>query len=333
MFTAQICKLSLILLCELAKCRSRSMGATEADLIGSLRARIESRLSGLIDHGEAPPRLLKSMSHSLLAPAKRVRAILTIITARELLGDEASALDFGCALEMVHAASLILDDLPCMDDAGFRRGLPSNHRVYGEATAILAAIGLMNRAYGVVAACDTTSLESRVAATDILYNAIGAGGLVGGQEEDLHDCKGYRNLSELERMYGRKTGALFAAAGELGAVAAARFNARRGLSRFGMELGIGFQILDDVLDAHGAAESAGKDVRQDDGRPNYVSLAGPAAAKMNAQAKIGQALKLAASLSAPGGPQGRLFTAFTAHLGKAFDALLFEPEARAAASG
>src|SRR5271166_2392693 len=131
-----------------------------------LRARVEARLAELVPSGASGDPLQGSMRHSLLAPAKRVRAVLMMIAARELGGKEEHALDLACSLEMIHAASLILDDLPAMDDAETRRGLSANHRVFGEATAILAATGLLNRAYGVAAMAEEVSLNHKIAAIE-----------------------------------------------------------------------------------------------------------------------------------------------------------------------
>ncbi len=301
------------------------MTLTAAGFLDAHRALVAERLEALLaQSGNGPDRLLRSMRHSLLAPAKRVRPLLTLIAAKELGGREDAALDLGCALEMVHAASLILDDLPAMDNADLRRGLPSNHRVFGDATAILAAIGLMNRAFGVAAECQHLPGPNRLEAVDVLHRAIGVEGLVGGQEEDLHDCRSYSSAQQLEAMYGRKTGALFAAAMELGAIAAGQSEARAPFALCGHDLGVGFQILDDVVDAQAEAGRAGKDVLKDRSRPNFASLLGAGSARARGQAKIEKAVAAATDLASRHGGTGRHLAAFTEHLMRAFSDVLDE---------
>jgi geranylgeranyl pyrophosphate synthase len=121
--------------------------------IEALRARVDRRLAELAPaSGTAPDRLVEAVRYSLLAPGKRFRPMLTLLAAEAFGASEGAALDAACAFEMIHAASLILDDLPAMDDAGLRRGLPTIHRAFDEATAILAGVGLLNQAYAVIAA-------------------------------------------------------------------------------------------------------------------------------------------------------------------------------------
>jgi geranylgeranyl diphosphate synthase type II len=294
----------------------------QLDYFTKQRARVEARLTELIvATGPAEP-LPASIRHSLLAPAKRVRAVLMMLTARELGGKEENALDLACSLEMIHAASLILDDLPAMDDAETRRGLPANHRVFGEATAILAAIALLNRAYGVAASAEGLGLEKRVAAMDVLHWAVGLDGLVKGQHDDLAESRAAMTPEELERMYARKTGALFAAAAECGAIVAGKPALREVMRGFGLSLGVGFQILDDVLDARSTCDRAGKDVDQDNGRATFSTMLGPDGAAALACAKIESALTAARTAAKSAGGDGRLFAAFAARLAGAFSDLM-----------
>lgn len=293
------------------------------DYFARLRSRVETRLTELVPMGAGYDRLNGALCHSLLAPAKRVRAVLTLITARELAGGDEGALDLACALEMIHAASLILDDLPAMDDAEIRRGLPANHRVFGEATAILAAVGLLNRSYGVAVSADLGA-EQRVAVVDVLHWAIGLDGLVRGQHDDLDASRSGMSAAELERMYARKTGALFAAAAECGAIAASKPNLRGALRRFGLDLGIGFQVLDDVLDARGTLALAGKDVDQDNGSTTFTSLLGVNGAIAFGKSKIENALNTARLAANSAGSDGHLFQAFANHLAGAFSELVPE---------
>ena len=191
------------------------------ELTRKLRETVEARLAALTPPADqSPADLHRAMRHTLLAPAKRVRAILAMLAARELGGTEIAALSSACALEMVHAASLILDDLPAMDDASLRRGLPANHKLFGEATAILAAIALLNRAYGVIAEDDTLSAAARVRLAGILSRSVGSEGLVAGQEQDLKWSSAKATRRDVELVHARKTAALFSAAAEMGAVVA-----------------------------------------------------------------------------------------------------------------
>jgi geranylgeranyl pyrophosphate synthase len=303
------------------------------DQFAKLRARIEARLAELISPQVPAEPLEGALKYSLLAPAKRVRAVLMIVAARELGGKEEDALDLASALEMIHAASLILDDLPAMDDAETRRGLPANHRVFGEATAILAAVGLLNRSYGVAAAAEGLTLNQRIAAIEVLQWAVGLDGLVRGQQDDLAESRASLTPAELERMYARKTGALFAAAAECGAIIAEKPALRDVMRRFGLDLGVGFQILDDVLDARATADRAGKDVDQDNGRATFASLMGACEAAAFARAKIESALIAARAAAKSAGGDGHMFAAFAGRLASAFYDLMPEFPAGVAASG
>lgn len=307
--------------------------SAQMDYFGKLRARVEARMAELVPAGVSSDGLQGALRHSLLAPAKRVRALLTFIVALELGGKEEAALDLACALEMIHAASLIVDDLPAMDDAETRRGLPANHRVFGEATAILAAIGLLNRSYGVAAAAEDLSLDQRVAAVGVFHWAVGLDGLVRGQHDDLADGRATMSDSELERMYARKTGALFAAAAECGAIVARQFGLRAAMRRFGLDLGIGFQVLDDVLDARATRDRAGKDVDQDNGRATFANLLGVDNAAALAHAKIESALSAACGAAQAAGSDGHMFKAFAARLAGAFSELMPEFRVKLAVNG
>jgi geranylgeranyl diphosphate synthase, type II len=303
------------------------------DQFAKLRARIEARLAELV-LPEVPAEPLEgALKYSLLAPAKRVRAVLMMVAARELGGKEEDALDLASALEMIHAASLILDDLPAMDDAETRRGLPANHRVFGEATAILAAVGLLNRSYGVAAAAERLTLDQRIAAIGVLQWAVGLDGLVRGQQDDLAESRASLTPAGLERMYARKTGALFAAAAECGAIIAKKPALRDVMRRFGLDLGVGFQILDDVLDARATADKAGKDVDQDNGRATFASLLGAGEAAAFARAKIESALIAARAAAKSAGGDGHMFAAFAGRLASAFYDLMPEFPVSVAASG
>lgn len=263
-------------------------------LIEQQRIEIDGWLDKFIPAPSEPPQdLHRSMRHTLLAPGKRIRALLTILCARHLGGDMAAASTSACALEMVHAASLILDDLPAMDNATMRRGIPANHKVFGEATAILAAIGLLNRAFGIVAEDGDLDDARRARLCATLSVSIGSDGLVAGQEQDLKWPQAKATRSNVELVHARKTGALFSAAGEMGAVAIGAEEGKIRLMRdLGMKLGLAFQILDDLIDATETAEAAGKDVLQDKDSPSLVRIIGREAASEEAHRYIHDATAL-----------------------------------------
>ena len=244
--------------------------------LARLRVLVDARLSELVPDAGAP--LTDAARHALLAPGKRVRPLLTLLAAEALGGDEAAALDPACAVEMVHAASLILDDLPCMDDAAERRGRPATHRVYGEAVAVLAAVTLLNAAYGVLAAAPGVGAGARLGMTEALSRAVGLDGLVAGQDEDLRRGAALP-LARLTDIHQRKTGVLFSAAVRLGALSAGADRATvEALGEFGAELGLAFQALDDL-----------KDEDEEAGLATVVSLLGREGARLEADRRLGAA--------------------------------------------
>ena len=255
-----------------------------------------------VDAG-VPVRLDRSVRHSLLAPGKRVRALIAMLMADHHGAAARAALDPACAVEMVHCASLILDDLPAMDDSHLRRGLPANHCVFGEGTAILAAIGLLNRAFGVLAENATLDAERRLATVRSLSWSIGPDGLIAGQEQDLNAETGLDSVEAIEDMHGRKTGALFATAAEIGSiVAGAGAEQEAGARQFGWRLGVAFQTIDDLVDRFATSDAAQKETGKDEAKPTLVSLLGPDRALECAQAHLDGAL---AELADADGPSAR----------------------------
>jgi geranylgeranyl diphosphate synthase type II len=218
-------------------------------------------------------RVQQAMAYTLLAPSKRVRPVLTLLCAELCGGRSAQALPAAAAIEMVHAASLILDDLPSMDDAPLRRGRPSNHKAFGEAIAILAAFALLNDAYGTIARSYEPALASRV--TALVADSVGVNGLVGGQADDLLATDQQIDFEMLERIHRGKTGALFVAAATAGALTAgARTDAVAALAAYAKNLGLAFQIVDDLLDVEGTTAETGKAVRSDARKTTFVSFSG-----------------------------------------------------------
>ncbi len=244
-----------------------------------LREVVERRLPELLPPLEREPRQVHAAMHyALTSPGKRLRPILTLAVAEIFGARQGRHLDLACTVEMVHAASLILDDLPSMDDAALRRGRPTTHREFGEATALLASFGLLNRAFSLLADRGQRLKLRRYSTEDMVHHmadAIGSSGLIGGQALDLESRPEELDLERLEFIHSHKTGALFLAAGELGAMAAdARRRDLEIISRYAKNLGLAFQITDDLLDVLSTPEETGKDVQQDEARITFVKLLG-----------------------------------------------------------
>ena len=261
-------------------------------VIEQLRAAVDRRLADLSpDRSARPARLAEAARYALLSPGKRFRPMLTLLTARAFGAEPLAALDAACAFEMVHAASLILDDLPSMDDADLRRGRATTHRAFDEATAILAAVGLLNQAFGVISADARLPDAARAELCRRLSDSVGFEGLVSGQALDLHDRDHARAPDDIDLLNHRKTGVLMVAAAEAGAlVAGAPAAAVAAVGEFARRLGLAFQIQDDLIDAAFIAE-AGKDLGKDAGMPTLVTVLGPheAAAAVNAHLAAAQA--------------------------------------------
>ena len=257
------------------------MRATAADysvLEATLKQRreeVDRTLRALLPPGRAP-RVQAAMEDSLMAPGKRLRPILALMVTEVLRGDPGSVLPAAGAIEMVHTASLILDDLPCMDDATTRRGRPTCHVAHGEATAVLAAFALQNRAFEILGEGWPGGPDASVRAglTRDLARAIGLDGMIAGQATDLEMTDRVIDFQTLEFIHSRKTGALFTASAELGAAAAQATAAERvAVSTYAKNLGLAFQVQDDLIDATGGKE-AGKDVGQDLKKTTFVSFSG-----------------------------------------------------------
>lgn len=250
-----------------------------SDLKSSLdlyRRRIDHRLEALLPPVLPGQALLgEALRESVLAPGKRLRPLMTVIAAEDLGGDANAAIDAGCAVEMIHAASLVLDDLPCMDDAALRRGLPAIHIGHGEDVAVLVSVAALTRAYQVLATIETLDPGARIDCVAVLAGSVGVSGLVGGQFEDLRGGRALRPVDEIAAANGLKTGSLFSAAVEIGGVVAgARNGTRLRLRSFAEELGHAFQLLDDLLDGSKSAVAIGKDVGKDEGKSTIVSILG-----------------------------------------------------------
>jgi geranylgeranyl diphosphate synthase type II len=213
------------------------------------------------------------MAYTVRAPSKRVRPVLTLLAAELCGGAAARAVPAAAVMELVHASSLILDDLPSMDDAPLRRGRKANHLEFGEAIAILAAFGLLNLAYGTLVRAYDAPLAARL--SSLVAEAVGIGGLIGGQAVDLLATDQQISFDTLERIHRGKTGALFSAAATSGAiVAGAPADAVGSLAAYAKNLGLAFQIIDDLLDVEGDPAETGKAVREDVKKTTFVSFSG-----------------------------------------------------------
>ena len=280
-----------------------------AEQLGSL---INDRLPLAVQFGDGCPETLReAISYSLLAPGKRLRPILVLLAAEACGSDVEAALPAACAIEMVHAYSLVHDDLPAMDEDDLRRGRPTCHKQYDEATAILTGDALLTRAFELLVE-EIPDTATAAACVRILSKAAGAVGMVGGQADDLDESLGQRLfeqyehgeieacLATIESIHRRKTGAMFTASLELGwTVAKADEAQASALRKFGESLGLAFQIIDDLLDVDGEEEATGKRLRKDldQGKLTYPSLLGVKESRLRAEQLISEAIDAVASLA------------------------------------
>jgi farnesyl diphosphate synthase len=262
--------------------------ATEADFaawMGTIQARVEAALQrSLPGPQHVPARLHEAMRYATLEGGKRVRPLLTF-AAGELAGADPARLDSAaCAVEMIHAYSLVHDDLPCMDDDVLRRGKPTVHVEYDEATAMLVGDALQAQAFLLLSEpglTDEPQLQLEMVKT--LALASGSRGMAGGQAIDLAATGKQLSQTELEFMHVRKTGALISAAVKMGALCAGP--CPPALEQFGHRIGLAFQVVDDVLDAEASTATLGKTAGKDSaqGKPTYVSAMGATRAKAFAE--------------------------------------------------
>ncbi len=206
----------------------------------------------------APERLVEACRYSLFAGGKRLRPALVLGAADIVSGADGPALPAACAIEMIHTYSLIHDDLPAMDDDDLRRGKPTSHKAFGEATAILAGDALLTMAFDIAAQTGSIAVLREIA------QAAGVAGMVGGQHYDLEAEGKALSLEELKRVHAAKTGALIRVSVRSGAtLAGAGPDALEALSRYGERLGLAFQIADDILDVEGNEADLGKPIGSD----------------------------------------------------------------------
>jgi geranylgeranyl pyrophosphate synthase len=282
--------------------------------VPAYQARIETVLARALEiDGAATARLLEGMRYSTLAGGKRVRPVLVYATG-EALGAPLELLDAAAAaVELIHVYSLVHDDLPAMDNDDLRRGRPTCHRAFDEATAILVGDALQARAFEVIAhAPAQISANARLEMLKVLADSIGARGMAGGQAIDLEAVRQSLDEAALERMHRQKTGALIQASVLLGAISAAGpdLPERAALAQFGAEIGLAFQIQDDILDVEGSTMTLGKRAGADADRvkPTYPSVLGLDEARIQAIRRRDRAIAALA-------PFGSRFTHLTEFAG------------------
>lgn len=253
----------------------------------SKKMSIDRELASYLEgRGGAVSRLLDAARYALLGPGKRLRPLLVIICCEALNGNERSALPAACAFEMIHAYSLIHDDLPCMDNDDFRRGIPTLHRAFSEGLAVLTGDFLLTKAFEIVAKTALLTPQQKIETITVLAERAGEAGMIGGQVMDIESENTAISLPLLQNIHKGKTGALIAGACECGGIAAgAPEEVVFLLHDIGMLLGTAFQIIDDVLDVTASQQKHGKMAASDlrNAKTTYVTLLGVEGAKMAAE--------------------------------------------------
>jgi len=282
------------------------------EVLGRERTIIEAVLDRLLPAaGEWPARLNAAMRHAVFAGGKRIRPILARLAHGAAGGDPGEIAEAVCGLELIHTYSLVHDDLPALDDDELRRGRPTVHVAYDEATAILVGDALLTEGLGVLARFPEgeTWAARRAEAVALVARAAGALGMVGGQVEDLEATGTVRPgdpaaEERLDRIHRHKTGCLLRASVELGALLAGLAESERaGFRRYGERLGLAFQVSDDILDATASAQQLGKSPGKDEvaGKLTYVTLYGLHEARRLLTGLEAELMQLARDLEGPGG--------------------------------
>ncbi len=239
---------------------------------------IENRINELYPESDLPyAKVLNAARYSLLLGGKRIRPAIVLEFCKLCGGNSEDALDFAVALEMIHTYSLIHDDLPCMDNDDMRRGKPSCHKAFGEDIALLAGDTLLTEAF-FVASNANVSPEKALSAVSFLSANAGLHGMIGGQVLDLSFEEKTPEAAELQDMYMRKTGALLIAAASLGCIAAGKTDEQtlKSAAKYGYNLGLAFQIIDDILDVTSNEKTLGKPIGSDEknGKTTFVTIFG-----------------------------------------------------------
>ena len=249
------------------------------DWMKTVQALVEDQLSGYLPAADAvPAKLHGAMRYTTLGGGKRVRPLLVYAAGALFNAPEEALGRAACALEMIHAYSLVHDDMPCMDDDDLRRGKPTVHVAYDEATALLVGDALQAQAFDVLSNCDTVPPARLVSMLRLLAHAAGSAGMCGGQAIDLDSVGISLTLEQLERMHQLKTGALLRASVVLGALAGGEVSEAQmqALNAYAKAIGLAFQVVDDILDATADSATLGKTAGKDAAanKPTYVSILG-----------------------------------------------------------
>jgi geranylgeranyl diphosphate synthase, type II len=275
---------------------SPAAGIDAAALLKRAAQTVNDYFSELNDkYPTAPSKLLESIQYSLMAGGKRLRPALLLESARACQNPDdrlsVTAVVAAAAMELIHTFSLVHDDLPAMDDDDLRRGLPTNHKIFGEAMAILAGDAMTTMAFEILA----TDADPKIAPALIheLARASGPAGMIGGQVIDMDEKHPPKNLAELQHLHRMKTGALLTASCRMGAIAAGAAGPKlQALDTFGRHLGLAFQIVDDILDQTATPEQLGKATNKDaqKGKVTYPMLLGLEASRRQAHEQLALAL-------------------------------------------
>ena len=272
------------------------VGIDAAAYLDRWAKRVEEELDRLVPESSEPPEIFEIMRYSLFAGGKRLRPVLCMAGCEAVGGNPEFILPAACALECIHSYSLIHDDLPAMDDDDLRRGMPTSHKVYGEAAAILAGDGLQALAFELMAnerMGAEVSPERHVKAIRMVADAAGATGMVGGQLLDIRANGRVSGVAHLEEIHRRKTGALLRVSVCLGGLLGGGDKSQmEALHVYGEKIGLAFQIVDDILDVEGDEVLMGKPTGSDEGlnKATYPALYGMETSKQLAQATCEEAL-------------------------------------------
>jgi farnesyl diphosphate synthase len=256
-----------------------SAGMTFGDWSRTVQAQTEQALDRFLPAaGQVPAKLHEAMRYTVLGGGKRVRPLLAYASGELFGGDADAVARAASAVEMIHAYSLVHDDMPCMDDDDLRRGKPTVHVAYDEATALLVGDALQAQAFEVLAGAESVAPERLVTMVRLLAEAAGSAGMCGGQAIDL-DSVGFKlSLEQLERMHQLKTGAMLRVSVLLGALCGKNLDTREreALTAYSRAIGLAFQVVDDVLDATEDSATLGKTAGKDAAanKPTYVSILG-----------------------------------------------------------
>jgi len=273
------------------------------EYLRKLRKEIDEALDMFFPSLETEPKILhKAMRYSLFAGGKRIRPILCLTVSEGFGVEKSRVMPAACALETLHTYSLVHDDLPAMDNDDLRRGKPTNHKVFGEAVAILVGDALLTLSFDLMSGLFSRGIPPNLAlkAINVLARAAGSLGMVGGQTLDIESEKRKVTLAQLKRIHAMKTGALLRTSLEIGAIlGGATASCLAKISRFGRKIGLLFQIVDDILDWEGDVTNLGKQPGSDrkKGKATYPNILGMKAAKKLALEAKNQALEILESIS------------------------------------